>query len=105
MNMNAMTSKRLTEAAQEYFNKRKGGSVSISDLCAAIGISLEEWQTLGERKGLRQTVKRIETKVRAMVENDLKRPATITSLLLKQLADEESGKPKVEFVLTVNSEQ
>ena len=96
----AITEKSLSEKAEKYFNERDGNCVSIADFCSALNISIEEWQELSERKSLRLLAKRIETRIRANVENDSSRPATITSLILKQLSEEERN--KVEFILRID---
>ncbi|MDR2606392.1 MAG: hypothetical protein LBC38_03820 [Oscillospiraceae bacterium] len=96
-----LTGKRLSEVSEGYFAERVGKAVSVSDWCSWLGISLEEWQDLKKQDGLKLASKRIETKIRALVEVDEKRPATVTTLLLKQFAENEGE--EVVFKLRVNS--
>jgi len=98
-----MNARSLTEKSEEYFGKRKGKAVSVSDWCSWMGISLEEWQELRGRQGLKVAAKRIETKIRAKMEVDVKRPATVTTLLLKQLTESENREEPVLFTLKVET--
>jgi hypothetical protein len=96
-----LNGKKLLERSEEYFSERAGKAVSVSDWCSWLGISLEEWHEVRGRAGLKQPARRIETRIRALVEVDEKRPATVTTLLLKQFAENEPIGERVEFVLKV----
>jgi hypothetical protein len=93
------SSRSLEDRCRRYFAAREGEPVSLADLCAYLNIALEEWGELAELPETRRTVKRVETRLRAAIERDVKRPAALTSLLLKQLY--ESEPPHVEFMLTI----
>jgi hypothetical protein len=94
----ALTAKKLRAQAEEYFAKFEGASVSMAGLCSYLGWSKDEWAEKRTKKEFTLVLRRIETKLQAIVENDTERSVTLTKFLLQQMSDENDTK-RVEFVL------
>jgi hypothetical protein len=83
----------------EYFKEREEEPTSLADLCAFLGISLEEWAEYKENAGKKLVCARAETKLLSLLENDKYRAASVVTQMMKDYKSDIDSGVKLEFIL------
>ncbi|MDR0857449.1 MAG: hypothetical protein LBN97_00260 [Oscillospiraceae bacterium] len=89
----------LEERVTKYFAEKAEEPTSLANLCAWLGISLDEWAGYKENPGKRLVCSRAETKLLSLLENDKFRATTIVAQMMKDYRQEADSGVKLEFVL------
>ncbi|MDR0937160.1 MAG: DNA-packaging protein [Oscillospiraceae bacterium] len=89
----------------KYFREREEEPTSLADLCAYLGISLEEWTEYKENAGKKLVCARAETKLLSLLEKDKYRAASIITQMMKDYRQDIDSGVKLEFVLNGSSRE